>query len=268
MITLPKDLSVLKTLIVNVVMVGQPGSPEWVLIDAGIPGFAHAILEQAEERFGKGIAPKAILLTHGHFDHLGSLEKLLDSWDVPIYVSTEEIPYVTGMKDYPKPDPEVGGGLMSMVSPLYPYQAYDFGERVRPLPEDGSIPFMQGWHWISTPGHTPGHISLYRESDRTLIAGDAFITVKQESAFAVLTQEVEVHGPPTYFTPDWEQARISVQRLAALRPELAITGHGLPLSGSLLRTGLEELARDFEKKAIPEHGRYVPPKDESKSTRM
>ena len=59
-------------------------------------------------------------------------------------------------------------------------------------------------------------LSFFREADRTLIAGDAFVTTKQESAVAALTQRPEMHGPPTYFTPDWENARRSVERLAAL----------------------------------------------------
>ena len=62
---------------------------------------------------------------------------------------------------------------------------------------------MQGWRWIFTPGHSPGHISLFRDSDRTLIVGDAFVTTKQESLMSVMTQRMEMHGPPMYFTPDW-----------------------------------------------------------------
>ena len=41
---------------------------------------------------------------------------------------------------------------------------------------------MPGWRWVHTPGHTAGHVSLFRDADRTLIAGDAFVTTKQESA--------------------------------------------------------------------------------------
>jgi glyoxylase-like metal-dependent hydrolase (beta-lactamase superfamily II) len=128
---------------------------------------------------------------------------------------------------------------------------------VQPFPEDGAVPGMPGWRWIHTPGHTEGHVSLWRESDRTLIAGDAFITTKQESAYAVATQRPELHGPPMYFTPDWVSAASSVRKLAALQPELVITGHGRALQGPEMRQSLDTLARDFEKVAVPEHGRYV-----------
>jgi glyoxylase-like metal-dependent hydrolase (beta-lactamase superfamily II) len=100
-------------------------------------------------------------------------------------------------------------------------------------------------------------VSLWREDDRTLIVGDAFITTKQESAYAVITQRPELHGPPMYFTTDWESARESVRRLAALQPELVITGHGRPLQGEELRRGLTTLARNFDAVARPKRGRYV-----------
>jgi glyoxylase-like metal-dependent hydrolase (beta-lactamase superfamily II) len=116
---------------------------------------------------------------------------------------------------------------------------------------------MPGWRWIHTPGHTPGHVSFFRDADRTLIAGDAFVTTKQESATAVLTQRAELHGPPAYYTPDWESAQHSVERLAALEPLRVITGHGPPLQGEQMLAALHHLARNFERLAVPARGRYV-----------
>ncbi|MFP3472505.1 MBL fold metallo-hydrolase, partial [Micrococcus sp. SIMBA_144] len=57
---------------------------EWVLIDCGMPHSKQAIMDAAEKRFGDNEKPKAIVLTHGHFDHVGSLELLLKEWDVPV----------------------------------------------------------------------------------------------------------------------------------------------------------------------------------------
>jgi len=116
---------------------------------------------------------------------------------------------------------------------------------------------MPGGGWVHTPGHTAGHVSFFREADRTLIAGDAFVTTKQESAIAVLTQRPELHGPPAYYTPDWESARRSVESLAALEPLRVITGHGPPVQGEQMLAGLHTLARDFERIAVPPRGRYV-----------
>jgi hypothetical protein len=70
-------------------------------------------------------------------------------------------------------------------------------------------------------------------------------------AAIVLTQHRAIHGPPKYFTPDWGAAKRSVQRLEQLRPAVAITGHGMPMSGDELRSGLATLTRDFDKVAVP-----------------
>jgi glyoxylase-like metal-dependent hydrolase (beta-lactamase superfamily II) len=101
----------------------------------------------------------------------------------------------------------------------------------------------------------PRHISLFRDSDRTLIAGDAVVTTRQESALAVATQRLELHGPPAYYTQDWGAAGRSVQALAALSPETLATGHGEPWSGAEMRRRLHGLAANFHRE-IPAFGRY------------
>ena len=254
------DLTRLRFLFVNLYLWGTPDS--WVLIDAGLQGSADTIVATAEERFGAGNAPQAIVLTHGHFDHVGAFPELFERWDVPVYVHPAELPHLTGRDDYPPPDPTVGGGAMALLSLTYPKGAIDLGERVRPLPADGTVPEMPGWRWVHAPGHTAGQVALFREEDRCLLPADAFVTVKQESLYAVATQEQEVHGPPAYFTPDWPSARRSVEALAALRPAIAATGHGTPMRGDALTRGLEALVAGWDEIALPDRGRYVPEKGE------
>lgn len=251
------DVAGMTVVMVNLYFVGEPGSGDWVLVDAGLPMSAGRIRAAAERRFGSGAKPKAIILTHGHFDHVGSLRTLAEEWDVPIYAHELELPYLTGRSDYPPPDPGVGGGIFASTSFMYPRGAYDFRPRIQPLPSDGTIPHMPGWRWIHTPGHSPGHVSFFRERDRVLIAGDAFTTQKQESFWGVMTQHQHVHGPPMYFTIDWEAARHSVQALARLQPSVAATGHGIPMSGEQMRVQLIALALHFEALGMPTDGRYV-----------
>lgn len=253
------DLAYRRLAIVNVVFFGRPGAGDrgWVLIDAGLPGTERLIVNGAWERFGQNARPSAIIQTHGHFDHVGVLKDLAERWEVPIYAHELELPFLDGRQAYPPPDPSVGGGMMARLSPLFPRGPIDVTPRLHSLPSDHSIPGMPGWRWVPTPGHSPGHISLWRESDRTLIAGDAFITTRQESVYAALTQKSEMHGPPQYYTPDWAAAEESVRLLAELEPERVITGHGAAMQGSEMRQALHQLAENFERIAVPEQGRYV-----------
>jgi glyoxylase-like metal-dependent hydrolase (beta-lactamase superfamily II) len=245
--------------IVNIAYFGKAnaGPEAWVLIDAGVAGTAGLIKRAAYERFGDNARPAAIIMTHGHFDHAGGLQTLAKEWDVPVYAHTLELPYLNGSASYPAPDPRVGGGMMALLSPMYPRGPYDVSQWLQPLPADGTVPHMPGWRWIHAPGHTPGQIALWREGDRTLLSADAFITTRQESAYAVAAQSEELHGPPMYYTQDWQSARDSVQKLAALEPELVITGHGAAMQGPQMRSALHELANRFDEIAVPEGGRYV-----------
>lgn len=253
------DLAYKRLAIVNVVFAGLAGAGHgpWVLIDAGLVGTASLIAGAAEARFGKDAKPAAIVMTHGHFDHVGALKTLAERWEVPIYAHAMELPYLDGRSSYPPPDPTVGGGMMATLSALYPSSPVDVSRWLQPLPGDGSVPFMPGWRWVHAPGHTPGQVALWRESDRALIAADAFITTAQESAYAVLAQEPELHGPPKYFTPDWVSARTTVETLAALEPEIVVTGHGPAMRGEEMRQALHRLAQGFDQIAVPAHGRYV-----------
>lgn len=243
--------------VVNICMVGEKEQSDWTLIDAGMPKSADTIIKEAENRFGKNARPNAIVLTHGHFDHVGAILELIEHWNVPVYAHEAEIPFLTGKQSYPEADPTVNGGLVAKISSYFPNEPINLGTHVKPLPTDGTIPPLKDWVWIHTPGHSPGHVSFFREADRALIAGDAFVTVKQESLFKVLTQEKEISGPPRYFTTDWQQAWDSVKKLESLKPTVAITGHGVPLKGEDLSMKLSCLAVDFDTIAIPTHGRYV-----------
>lgn len=243
--------------IVNIHLVGDPKTNDFVLIDAGMPDSAEEIISVIENRFGENSRPKAIILTHGHFDHVGAIIELVKRWEIPVYAHELEMPFLLGEKSYPEPDATVEGGMVAKMSPMFPNEPINLGNHIKPFPSDGTVPHMPGFKWIHTPGHTPGHVSFYRENDGTLIVGDAFVTVKQEYLYKVFTQELEISGPPRYLTTDWNAAKASVAKLAALKPTVAVTGHGLPLSGDLLTSSLEKLVHDFDDIAKPDYGKYV-----------
>jgi glyoxylase-like metal-dependent hydrolase (beta-lactamase superfamily II) len=251
-----RDVYRVRTLVVNAYFVRDRISGAWALIDAGMPGHAGVIRRAAAQLFGR-TRPRAILLTHGHFDHVGSLAGLAETWPVPIFAHTLEMPYLTGGSAYPPPDPSVGGGAMAWMSPLYPRGPFHFEGAVRPLPINGIVPGLPEWQWLLTSGHAPGHVSFFRESDRTLIAGDAVVTTKEESFIDTLLERAQVWRPPAYFTPDWTSARRSVETIAALDPDVLATGHGRPLKGPSMRRALRRLADRFDE-VVPQSGRYIP----------
>ncbi len=116
-----------------------------------------------------------------------------------------------------------------------------------------SVPGAPEWRWLFTPGHTAGHISMFRDRDSALIAGDAFATVNQDSPLSMFNLRNEFSVPPAPLTTDWGAARASVERLADLRPFMIGAGHGSPVRGPRVADDLERFAGAF---TPPTGGRY------------
>lgn len=251
------DVSYYTDQIVNVSFIGYPEEGDWFLIDAGLPYSADEIVSTAADRFGQDRKPQAIILTHGHFDHVGGLVDLVNKWDVPVYAHQLELPFLTGEQSYPVPDSSVEGGVLAKISPMYPNEPIDLGGNVHPLPDDQSIPGLPEWTWIHTPGHSPGHVSFFRKKDGILLSGDAFITVKQDSFYNVLLQDAEINGPPNYLTTDWKAAFESVKKLRTLKPDIVVPGHGIKMQGKELEEGLNHLIDHFNEIAVPDYGKFV-----------
>jgi glyoxylase-like metal-dependent hydrolase (beta-lactamase superfamily II) len=228
----------------------------WVLIDSGLPGFSALIRKAAAEVFGATSKPEAIILTHGHFDHSGGARTLAKHWGVPVFAHKLEQPYLTGKSKYPAPDPTVGGAI-GFLSRFMPAAGMNLG-KVEALTEDreesGPVPGLNHWRWLATPGHSPGHISFFREDDQTLIAGDAVATMNMESPIGFLSKKRVLSRAGAPFNHDWNATASSVKKLAALRPRVLVAGHGLPMMGPDLAAQCAQFAEEFR---APEHGRYA-----------
>jgi glyoxylase-like metal-dependent hydrolase (beta-lactamase superfamily II) len=236
-------VAVIPTLIANAYLVGDSAS--WVLVDACTPGNERRIQRAAERRFGAGSRPRAILLTHGHFDHAGSAGPLADAWNVRIYAHSLELPFLQGEAQYP-PFNLTSPGFFTTLARFFPTTTVDLGARVEALPPGRPIPGLADWEWIETPGHTPGHISFFRRSDRALIAGDAVTTMDLDSMWGTLSKRKQVCRPPVPATSNWKDARRSVEQLAGLRPSCIAAGHGAPMHDAA-----DELARLAENFPTP-----------------
>ena len=248
-----------RLLFVNVYMIAnRPGSTKgWVLVDTGLKGSADKIIAMAEALFGPGTKPGAIVLTHDHADNAGSLRELLKHWNVPVYAHALELPYLTGKSSYPPTDPFVGGGLMSLLSAFFPIKPIHIRHKINTIDVDEGIPYLPEWKVIETPGHSPGHISLFMSANSVLLAGDALATTRTESALYELNYIKKLTGPPQYFTVNWLAAAISLRKIAELNPRTIAPGHGPVMRGRELQDDLQELAANFETVAVPASGRYV-----------
>jgi glyoxylase-like metal-dependent hydrolase (beta-lactamase superfamily II) len=230
--------------------------PSWVLIDTASAKCGTVIQEAAESLFGADTRPAAILLTHVHPDHTGSTLELARRWGCLAYVHPDELPFATAdssnffstYRNYATasgrwtPPPLDRWVILPLVHAL-PKRAREsmlsassFKDVARAFDPGTGIPGLPDWECIPTPGHTPGHVSFFREVDRVLITGDALVTVNLNSLWGFLLwgfrrNQQGLSGPPWYTTWSWRAAKQSVAALARVEPLVLATGHGLPMTG-------------------------------------
>lgn len=244
-----QNVALVPTLISNCYLVGDADA--WVLVDALTPGHTGAIERAVEERFGKDARPRAIVLTHGHFDHAGSAGNLARKWDVRVFAHQLELPYLDHRSSYPPLDP-TAPGFFSAMARLFPSGTVNLSGQLAELDFDHPFPGLDDWTCIQTPGHSPGHVSFFHRGQEILLAGDAVTTMNLDSLTDTLAKREQVCRPPVPGTTDWRKARDSVRTLAQLQPKLIAAGHGFPMHNAAAE--LQRLADYFP---MPDHGRYA-----------
>jgi glyoxylase-like metal-dependent hydrolase (beta-lactamase superfamily II) len=175
----------------------------FTLVDTTVSGAADALVAAAREAGGE---IRRIVLTHGHSDHVGSLDALKERLGVPVLMPELDARIHAGETPY---EGKLKGGWMKLKTT--PDVRLDAGDRI------GSLEV------IASPGHTPGHVSLLDTRDRALIAGDAFTTV----GGVQVPDHLHLRFPLSVMaTWDRAKARESARALRALEPTLLAVGHG------------------------------------------
>ncbi|QSO47268.1 MBL fold metallo-hydrolase [Alicyclobacillus mengziensis] len=174
-----------------------------ILVDTGFPGMLQSIRSEMEEAGVPFERLTKVILTHQDYDHIGGLPEILTAVGHPIEVLAHEIdtPYIEGEKLLIKHDPQRGTPPKAKVNTVL---------------QDGDVlPYVGGITVIFTPGHTPGHMSLYHQPSESLITGDATIS-----------NEGQLLGPNEAFTPDLSLAWKSIGKFSQFDIQTAICYHG------------------------------------------
>ena len=180
-----------------------------VLVDTGVRTSAKRLKEAIAGR-----AVKAIALTHAHGDHGGSARKLSDELGLPVWVGARDRQATeSGIAEKKSPFDKPGISIVAGMMGDFPSVPV-----TRELHEGDEL--SAGFSVLDTPGHSPGHVSYWREQDRVLICGDVFFNMH------LITTVPGLREPPGPFTFDPPQNRESERRVAGLEPRIAGFGHG------------------------------------------
>ncbi|HEX4564569.1 MAG TPA: nuclear transport factor 2 family protein [Solirubrobacteraceae bacterium] len=210
----------------NVFLIEDEGGV--TLFDAGARTMAPAVA-RAGAKLG-GI--RRVVLGHGHVDHRGVAPAL----GVPVLCHADEVEDAEGSGGF-RYWPE---GLRGLPFPhrhlnLLMVRFFWDGGPVKIADTVAEGDEIAGFRVVSIPGHAPGQIALWRESDRLALSSDCFYTID------IWGRDSEPHAPFPVYTYDLDAARESMRKLAALEPAAAWPGHARPVTGDV-RSQLERAA--------------------------
>lgn len=187
---------------INVYLMGD------VLVDAATKWAKGRILRELNDH-----AVAAHTLTHAHPDHQGASKAVCESLNIPLYCGENDADAMES-GDFSKTIPR--HWLNSLQGSFWTGPPYTVSKRLKEGDE------VAGFKVIDAPGHSPGQVAYWRESDRVLVLGDVL------NGMNLITSVPGLHEPPKLFTVDPARNRESARKLAALHPEIVCFGHGPP----------------------------------------
>jgi len=203
------------------------------LVDAGLPGQAEAIGTAIAEAGIEARDLRRIIFTHQDLDHVGSGAALVRQSGAKVLAHPADAPHIEGSVRPLKFTPKMLEQRLQMREVLERLEPVGVDEYL----EDGErLDLASGTRVIFTPGHTPGHTSLYLERPKVLVAGDA-----------LTAEDGNLNGPNPPFTLDVGEAARSVRRLAELEVETIVCYHGGVVGedvGGQLRRVVRETSRE------------------------
>lgn len=189
-----------------------------ILVDTGLPGQIDVIKAEMA-RAGVPLKHlKAVILTHQDIDHIGNIEALVNELEVEVYAHALDQPFIEGTRPLMKTDPSQmpAEEWEALPEPMKQIYANPPKVSVTKVLKDGEeLPVFGGLQVIHTPGHTPGHISLYHKNSKTLIAADSMFCMNGQ-----------LKGPIAHVTPDIELAVKSLRKYLDYEVENVICYHG------------------------------------------
>jgi glyoxylase-like metal-dependent hydrolase (beta-lactamase superfamily II)/predicted ester cyclase len=219
------------------VVQGQPGRCNVYLIedDGGVTLYdaGARIMTRAVARAGARLGGiRRVVLGHGHTDHRGVAPAL----GVPVLCHPDEVQDAEGSGGFRYWPPELVGlpTPHRQIHRLLHRYAWDGGPvKISETISEGDE--VAGFRVVDIPGHAPGQIALWRESDRLALVSDCFYTLDMWG------RSCPPHVPEALYNYDSEQARASIRKLAAMEPAAAWPGHAKPVTGDV-RSQLERAA--------------------------
>ena len=199
---------------------------EIMLIDTGMPGNSSKIIDYLQNTLKRKPEDiKTIIITHYHFDHVGSLDKIKKITGAKVAVHIADSNYLSGNKN--QEGPVFMKAMVNLIKVLYQTEPVE----AEILLEDGDQ--IGGYQVIHTPGHTPGSICIYNPSNKVIFVGD---NLRYSNG--------RIEGPNNRLLPEPEQFKESMKKLLNLDVEVILSGHSPPVTSNA-NLKLEEFLQKY-----------------------